>query len=32
MHFDAKKTDGIGTDIKGGSPGPLNWTAKAYGQ
>ncbi|ADB31094.1 hypothetical protein Kfla_2003 [Kribbella flavida DSM 17836] len=31
-HFDAKQTDGVGTDIKGGSLGPLGWTAKAYGQ
>jgi len=32
VHFDAKKTDGVGTDIKGGSLGSLGWTAKAYGQ
>ncbi|TCC07920.1 hypothetical protein [Kribbella soli] len=32
VHFDAKRTDGIGTDIKGGSLGALGWTAKAYGQ
>lgn len=32
VHFDAKATDGIGTDIKGGSLGTLGWTAKAYGQ
>ncbi|GIJ81442.1 hypothetical protein SAMN05443287_1176 [Micromonospora phaseoli] len=32
VHFDAKKTDGVGTDIEGGSLGLLGWTAKAYGQ
>lgn len=32
VHFDANKTDGVGTDIKGGSLGSLGWTAKAYGQ
>jgi hypothetical protein len=32
VHFDATKTDGVGTDIKGGSLGSLGWTAKAYGQ
>lgn len=32
VHFDANKTDGVGTDIKGGTLGLLNWTAKAYGQ
>lgn len=32
VHFDANKTDGVGTDIKGGSLGALGWTAKAYGQ
>ena len=32
VHFDALKTDGVGTDIKGGSLGSLGWTAKAYGQ
>lgn len=32
VHFDADKTDGVGTDIKGGSLGSLGWTAKAYGQ
>ncbi|MEV0286995.1 tachylectin-related carbohydrate-binding protein [Kribbella sp. NPDC050820] len=32
VHFDAKKTDGIGTDINCGSLGSLGWTAKAYGQ
>ncbi|WP_203859257.1 hypothetical protein [Plantactinospora mayteni] len=32
VHFDALKTDGVGTDIKGGSLGALGWTAKAYGQ
>jgi hypothetical protein len=32
VHFDATKTDGVGTDIKGGSLGLLGWTAKAYGQ
>ncbi|ONI67070.1 hypothetical protein BWI15_28240 [Kribbella sp. ALI-6-A] len=32
VHFDAKVTDGIGTDIKGGSLGNLGWTAKSYGQ
>ncbi|MFG1817812.1 tachylectin-related carbohydrate-binding protein [Kribbella sp. NPDC049174] len=32
VHFDANKTDSIGTDIKGGSLGSLGWTAKAYGQ
>jgi len=32
VHFDAKKTDGVGTDIKGGSLGSLGWTEKAYGQ
>jgi len=32
VHFDANKTDGLGTDIKGGSLGDLNWTARAYGQ
>ncbi|WP_326550286.1 hypothetical protein [Micromonospora sp. NBC_01813] len=31
-HFDANKTDGVGTDISGGSLGSLGWTAKAYGQ
>lgn len=32
VYFDANSTDGIGTDIKGGSLGSLGWTAKAYGQ
>ncbi|GAB3936090.1 hypothetical protein GCM10029976_047350 [Kribbella albertanoniae] len=32
VHFDANKTDGLGTDIKGGSLGELGWTARAYGQ
>lgn len=32
VHFDAKATDGVGTDIKGGSLGNLGWTAKSYGQ
>lgn len=32
VHFDAKETDGVGTDIKGGSLGELGWTAKSYGQ
>lgn len=32
VHFDTLKTDGVGTDIKGGSLGSLGWTAKAYGQ
>jgi hypothetical protein len=32
VYFDALKTDGIGTDIKGGWLGSLGWTAKAYGQ
>ncbi|MEE6262338.1 hypothetical protein [Plantactinospora sonchi] len=32
VHFDANKTDGVGTDIKGGSLGALGWTARAYGQ
>jgi len=32
VHFDANKTDGVGTDIKGGSLGALGWTEKAYGQ
>lgn len=32
VFFDALKTDGVGTDIKGGSLGSLGWTAKAYGQ
>jgi hypothetical protein len=32
VHFDAKQTDGLGTDIKGGSLGDLGWTARAYGQ
>ncbi len=32
VYFDALKTDGVGTDIKGGSLGSLGWTAKAYGQ
>ncbi|MGI5215638.1 hypothetical protein [Plantactinospora sp. CA-290183] len=32
VHFDANKTDGVGTDIKGGSLGSLGWTEKAYGQ
>ncbi|GIG87736.1 hypothetical protein [Plantactinospora endophytica] len=32
VHFDASKTDGVGTDIKGGTLGALGWTAKAYGQ
>ncbi|MEV8372518.1 hypothetical protein AB0P21_07255 [Kribbella sp. NPDC056861] len=32
IYFDANQTDRIGTDIKGGSLGALNWTAKSYGQ
>ncbi|WP_432049862.1 hypothetical protein [Verrucosispora sp. NA02020] len=32
VHFDAAKTDGVGTDIKGCSLGSLDWTAKACGQ
>ncbi len=28
--FDADATDGVGTDIKGGSLGDLGWTEKAY--
>ncbi|MEO3743091.1 hypothetical protein [Plantactinospora sp. B5E13] len=32
VHFDADATDGVGTDLKGGSLGTLGWTAKAYGQ
>jgi hypothetical protein len=32
VHFDANLTDGLGTDIKGGSLGELGWTARAYGQ
>ncbi|MFC0625328.1 hypothetical protein [Kribbella deserti] len=30
VHFDANRTDGVGTDIKGGSLGSLGWTAKSY--
>ncbi|WP_328996193.1 hypothetical protein OG394_16220 [Kribbella sp. NBC_01245] len=30
IHFDANKTDGVGTDIKGGSLGLVGWTAEAY--
>lgn len=30
VHFDANRTDGVGTDIKGGSLGPLGWTEKTY--
>lgn len=32
VYFDANATDGVGTDIKGGSLGALGWTGKAYGQ
>lgn len=32
VYFDAKATDGVGTDIQGGSLGELDWTAKSYGQ
>ncbi|MFF0339833.1 hypothetical protein [Kribbella sp. NPDC004875] len=31
-HFDADKSDGVATDMKGASLGSLGWTAKAYGQ
>lgn len=30
VHFDANETDGVGTDIKGGSLGLLGWTEKTY--
>lgn len=30
VHFDANATDGVGTDIKGGSLGLLGWTEKVY--
>jgi hypothetical protein len=30
VHFDANRTDGLGTDIKGGSLGALGWTEKTY--
>jgi hypothetical protein len=32
VHFDANETDGVGSDIKGGSLGLLGWTATAYGR
>ncbi|GAA1696671.1 hypothetical protein GCM10009745_48440 [Kribbella yunnanensis] len=32
VYFDANAKDWDGTDIKGGSLGDLDWTAKAYGQ
>lgn len=32
VHFDANRNDGVATDMKGGSLGPLGWTAKGYGQ
>ncbi|WBQ05062.1 hypothetical protein [Kribbella sp. CA-293567] len=32
VQFDANMSDGLGTDIKGGSLGALGWTARAYGQ
>ena len=32
VYFDANATDGVGTDIKGGSLGALGWTGKGYGQ
>ena len=32
VYFDANATDGVGTDIKGGSLGALGWTGKTYGQ
>lgn len=31
-HFDANKSDGVATDMKGASLGSLGWTAKGYGQ
>ncbi len=30
VYFDANETDGLGTDIKGGSLGLVGWTEKAY--
>ncbi|TWD79856.1 hypothetical protein FB561_0922 [Kribbella amoyensis] len=30
IYFDANEKDGLGSDIKGGSLGALNWTEKAY--
>ncbi len=30
VYFDANEKDGLGTDIKGGSLGPVGWTEKSY--